>query len=407
VNQPPEWPLKADGLRPMPSPYRSVVSSASPDFDPPPDDTDATSVLPVVTDDDPPATAPGPVTTPHDQRTRPPTARGRSAPPAGSQGQLAEPATGEIRAAGEVRASGAPAAAAVAPVPGTYLPPEGRAATPVPAPAAPVPTAPVPAPPPAGPLIPRQAAAQLPAAGLPRVTSGPPARAVSGPPARIAAAVAGLPFPGAAGDRSRTLVPATIVNSAAPAPPRRLKGVIAFVAILVTVLALGLTGYFWALPVYDQTHATVLAPDNLIGYRKVDAPSLYQDMSRTAGDELRKMDISHSLVVVYAASADPRDFVLFVGGTHAEWFGLGHELDRLLALVADEWDSAAGAVSAAPGRLGGVAKCREGHDRDDVVTVCGWQDHGTVGVLAFINRTTSEGAVLMQAMRPQLEHRGG
>src|SRR6266545_2193933 len=349
----------------MPSPYRSVVSSASPDFDPPPDDTDATSVLPVVTDDDPPATAPGPVTTPHDQRTRPPTARGRSAPPAGSQGQLAEPATGEIRAAGEVRASGAPAAAAVAPVPGTYLPPEGRAATPVPAPAAPV------------------------------------------PPARIAAAVAGLPFPGAAGDRSRTLVPATIVNSAAPAPPRRLKGVIAFVAILVTVLALGLTGYFWALPVYDQTHATVLAPDNLIGYRKVDAPSLYQDMSTTAGDELRKMDISHSLVVVYAASADPRDFVLFVGGTHAEWFGLGHELDRLLALVADEWDSAAGAVSAAPGRLGGVAKCREGHDRDDVVTVCGWQDHGTVGALAFINRTTSEGAVLMQAMRPQLEHRGG
>ena len=37
MNQPPEWPLPADGLRPMPSPYRSVVSSASPEFDAPPE----------------------------------------------------------------------------------------------------------------------------------------------------------------------------------------------------------------------------------------------------------------------------------------------------------------------------------------------------------------------------------
>src|SRR6266571_4265092 len=138
-----------------------------------------------------------------------------------------------------------PASGSVRPAPGTYQRPDGGfspvealAADAYPAePVSPEPLSPAPLP---GYLpTPRRALPPARNPAVPRAISGPPARAVSGPPARIAAPTGSS----LSTDRPRTLVPATIVTPTPP-PPRRIKGMIAFVVVLLSVLVLGMTGYF-------------------------------------------------------------------------------------------------------------------------------------------------------------------
>jgi len=241
---------------------------------------------------------------------------------------------------------------------------------------------------------------------LPGAISGPPARAVSGPPARIAAPTgSNLPFPGAGSDRPRTLVPATIV-SAAPPVPRRARSMVAFIGALFAVLVLGIGGYFWALPVYGQTHATVVAPDDLIGLPRLSDAGSYARFA-AATTELKKLGIDNPLMVGYMASDDPAHLVVVAGAPHPVWLSVGRDLDRLLAALAKNPDTAVQSPGLAdPGQLGGVARCGTVRGRNQL-SVCGWQDHGTIGLLFFNNRTPAEAAVLMRAMRPALEHRTG
>src|SRR5947209_4860107 len=144
MKQPPEWPLMADGLSPAPSPYRSVVSSADPNLDPPPayptEPRDAADEQPAPEDLEETDGAPafvGTASVPAPARTR-----GVPAPPAGP-----------------------PIVAAAAPAPPparSPWPPDGIPTSP------PVQVAPRPR------MIPPLAPA------VPWSASGPPARAVSG-----------------------------------------------------------------------------------------------------------------------------------------------------------------------------------------------------------------------------------
>ncbi len=379
MNQPPEWPLPADGLRPMPSPYRSVVSSASPEFDPP---AEPVEVEPEQVEE--PQGAPEPDEVPPAVAEVPATVIATAAVPTASLATAPRAASGS-----------AP------PPPGSYAPPETRPA-PVevlPAESYPseVPLSPMPMP---GHMAPAPRRALPPGGGpmLPRAISGPPARAVSGPPARIAA-------PTGSSERVRTLVPETIVTPNPPAP-RRLRGMIALVGILFAVLVLGMTGYFWALPVYEGTHATVSAPDNLIGLPKITNSDVYARFSG-AGADMQSLGVGTPLVVAYMASDDPAHLVVFVGAPHAVWLSVGRDLDKLIAGLGRNPETAVQSTTPIdPGSLGGVARCGAAKARTQL-TVCGWQDHETIALLFFGNRTPDEAAVLMRAMRPALEHGAG
>ena len=381
MNQPPEWPLPADGLRPMPSPYRSVVSSASPEFDAPPE-PDAAAVEqvpqpqevpePAEADEVPPADEPAATVVataavpPASLATAPPAASGSVPPPPGSY----QRPDAQLLPVEALPAESYPPDVPFSPtpLPGYMTPPQRRALPPGRSPA------------------------------MPRAISGPPARAVSGPPSRIAA-------PTGSSERARTLVPATIVTPSPPAP-RRLRGTIMLVGVLFAVLVVGITGYFWALPVYDQTHATVTAPDNLIGLPKITEPDVYARFSN-AGTDLQGLGIGRPLIVAYMASDDPAHLVVFVGAPHAVWVSVGRDLDRLLTALAKNPDTAVESPALVdPGRLGGVARCGAVRGRNQL-SVCGWQDHGTIALLFFGNRTPDEAAVLMRAMRLALEHPTG
>ncbi len=436
MNQPPEWPLPADGLRPMPSPYRSVVSSASPEFDartpgpqPPgpepvargqPSTEQASAEQASAPAAEPAAAEPGaaeqpradqPSAEPHDS-VQAAAGQGGVAEPAGEDPPTSERpasfvATAPVPPASLAASPRRPASGSVRPAPGTYQRPDGGfspvealAADAYPAePVSPVPLSPAPLP---GYLpTPRRALPPARNPAVPRAISGPPARAVSGPPARIAAPTGSS----LSTDRPRTLVPATIVTPTPP-PPRRIKGMIAFVVVLLSVLVLGMTGYFWALPVYDQTHTTVAAPNNLIGLPKLTDSGAYARFT-TASTELHGLGIASPLLVGYLAIDDPTHLVVFAGGAHPVWFRVGHDLDQLLSGLAKNPETAVPAtVATDPGGLGGVARCGAARARTQL-SVCGWQDHGTIALLFFGNRTPDEAAVLMRAMRPSLERGTG
>jgi hypothetical protein len=237
----------------------------------------------------------------------------------------------------------------------------------------------------------------------PRITSGPPGRAVSGPPSRIAAAAASLSLPGAA-DRTRS--PAAARSDSANAP-WRLKGMIAFIAIVVLTLTLGLAGYLWALPVYDETHSTLVTQDNLIGLQKVTDPSVAKRLDFLPAG-LRDLGIANPLTVAYRASDDPGHLVVFTGAAQPVWFGVGNHLDKLFTRLATDPSVLIAQVAAAdPGPPGGVGKCGEARNSATPGAICGWQDHGTIALLYFGDRTPQEGAVLMRAIRPALQHRTG
>jgi len=381
VNQPPEWPPPNGGPPPAPSPYQSVLSDASSEFahllpaydEPEDDEPEATA---------PPAAEPAPAVAPSAMASPQPTTQLQPA----TQPQPATPNQPALPAQ--------TAYVATARVPGAPVQP-WQAPDPTSAPAHPPP------------MMPHRGVPMARPLAVPRITSGPPARAVSGPPSRVAAAASGLPFPGVGTDRPRTNPGGTAGSESANAP-RRIRGMIAFVTIVVLVLGLGLTGYFWALPVYGETHSTLVAPNDLIGLKKVTDPTVYADVG-SVNDNLRTLGINSPLVIVYLASDDPSHRVIFAGGTHTVWLFVGNHLDYLFTLMARENDLAITAVGGAnPGPLGGVAKCgRARADGSGQLAVCGWQDHGTIALLFFANRTPQEGAILMRAMRPALQHRTG
>src|SRR6184192_2964697 len=165
----------------MPSPYRSVVSSASPEFDAPPE-PDAAEADEVPPADEPAATVVATAAVPPASlATAPPAASGSVPPPPGSY----QRPDAQLLPVEALPAESYPPDVPFSPtpLPGYMTPPQRRALPPGRSPA------------------------------MPRAISGPPARAVSGPPSRIAA-------PTGSSERARTLVPATIVTPSPPAPRR-------------------------------------------------------------------------------------------------------------------------------------------------------------------------------------------
>jgi hypothetical protein len=123
---------------------------------------------------------------------------------------------------------------------------------------------------------------------------------------------------------------------------------------------------------------------------------------------LRDLGIANPLTVAYRASDDPGHLVVFTGAAHPVWFGVGNHLDKLFTRLAGDPSVLIAQVGAAsPGPPGGVGKCGEARNPATPGAICGWQDHGTIALLFFGDRTPQEGAVLMRAIRPALQHRTG
>jgi hypothetical protein len=180
----------------------------------------------------------------------------------------------------------------------------------------------------------------------------------------------------------------------AAAPPRARKIMLAvLVAVIVAgVVFLGLAGW----RVMSQKDAT-LAPPSRVGGLTLDRSA----DGRSTADYLETalsatVDLDSAVGAVYR-DAGGRD-VLFTGGTALLWRP-ENALDTAFGLVADDQGPVTGIHSVPAGTFGGTMKCGTTKTDDGEMPVCGWADHGSVGLAMFPRRSESEAAAILREIR--------
>jgi hypothetical protein len=150
---------------------------------------------------------------------------------------------------------------------------------------------------------------------------------------------------------------------------------------------------------------TKLTPPQQVAGLSLDS----SDDAKQTADYLRSalevgVGLNSSVGVVYRDPGDRARSVLFFGGTEMVYFP-DRELRRALALLDDAGDSLKGLHSVPGGRYGGLMQCGLSSGSDGDITVCGWADHGSVGVALFPGRGQDEAAGLMRQIRDATQQR--
>jgi hypothetical protein len=185
----------------------------------------------------------------------------------------------------------------------------------------------------------------------------------------------------------------------AAAPPRARK---IMLAVLLAVIAagavfLGLAGW----QVMSQKDATLAAPSRVGGLSLDGSPA-----GRSTADYLQTalsatVDVDSAVGAVYR---DAGGDVLFTGGTALFWRP-GNALDAAFGLVADDQGAVIGIHSVPAGTFGGTMKCGTTKTDDGEMPVCGWADHGSVGLAMFPQRSESEAAAILREIRDSAQKR--
>ena len=154
--------------------------------------------------------------------------------------------------------------------------------------------------------------------------------------------------------------------------------------------------------VMSQKDATLAAPSQ-VGDLTLDTS---QD-GRSTADYLQTalsatVDLDSAIGAVYR-DAGARD-VLFTGGTALFWRP-ENALDAAFGLVADDQGAVTGIHSVPAGTFGGTMKCGTTRTDDGDMPVCGWADHGSVGLAMFPQRSESEAAAVLREIRDSAQKR--
>ncbi len=177
---------------------------------------------------------------------------------------------------------------------------------------------------------------------------------------------------------------------------------------LASLLVAGLAGaavlgtFGWQ--VARENDATLAAPDQVAGLKRDDG-----EAAREAAESLRtalsaEADLDTTLGAVFADPATQNHSVLFSGGTTLIWTPAS-DLDTVFGLFSDKAGAVTGLKEVPAGRLGGIMKCGDTTSPDGTIAVCGWADHGSLGLAMFPGRTTAESAPLMLQLRDGIQTR--
>jgi hypothetical protein len=186
--------------------------------------------------------------------------------------------------------------------------------------------------------------------------------------------------------------------AAAPPHARRILLAVLLVVIVAGVVFLGLAGW----RVMSQKDATLAAPSQ-VGELTLDG----SEDGRSTADYLQTalsatVDLDSAIGAVYR-DAGGRD-VLFTGGTALFWRP-ENALDAAFGLVADDQGAVTGIHSVPAGTFGGTMKCGTTRTDDGEMPVCGWADHGSVGLAMFPQRSESEAAAILREIRDSAQKR--
>jgi hypothetical protein len=186
-----------------------------------------------------------------------------------------------------------------------------------------------------------------------------------------------------------------------PAPRSPIRRIVLLALLVIALLGVAVLGYAsWQ--VVSQKDATLAAPAQL-GSLRLDTSKDGKDTADYLQTALAaEIDLDKPVGAIYTDGTDHD--VLFFGGTGLIW-SPGKDLDAAFAMISDDKGAVTGLHDVPAGTLGGTMQCGTTKTDDGDIPVCGWADHGALGVAMFPNRGEPESAALLLKLRNAAQSR--
>jgi hypothetical protein len=222
-----------------------------------------------------------------------------------------------------------------------------------------------------------------------------------------AATTDGTPF-WAASEPPPSDASGTTTAAAEPAPARsallRPRNLILVGLAVILLLVAGIFGPT-AWQVWSERDVRLATPQRIGGLELDDSKGAHDtvDYLRTAVETSVTLDKTTG--AVYAESSGEPTSVVFVGGV-GTLVTPADALDKSFGLITDEAGGVDNVHELPAGPLGGVMKCGSTTTDGNQMAVCGWADHGSLGIAMFPNRPVDQSAELLRTMRKAMQNRG-
>lgn len=183
--------------------------------------------------------------------------------------------------------------------------------------------------------------------------------------------------------------------------PRNL--VIAGIAAAAVISAAVFGPMAW--DVWSEKDVKITTPTKVAGLALDDSQGAHDtiDYLRTAIETGVSLDKTTG--AVYADEAGESRSVLFVGGTGV-LVTPEQVLSKTFGLITDDAGGVDSVHDVPAGPLGGVMRCGTTKTEGTPMAVCGWADHGSLGIAMFPNRPVDQSAELLRTMRKAMQSRG-
>jgi len=182
-----------------------------------------------------------------------------------------------------------------------------------------------------------------------------------------------------------------------------LKITLAVVAVVVVLAAVA--GFIFGKPILDQYPAKVTAGPSIAGFDQSTNPELVS-LSQQMNTEFKAgSELDSTAVGVYHKSGDEEQKVIMVVAGSALLLRPQTELQTAFASMGSGGLTVTSTHSVNAGDLGGVAQCGTSVTGGVKLAVCGWADHGSLGMVMFFDRGVTEAEKLFLSFRQEIESR--
>jgi len=182
--------------------------------------------------------------------------------------------------------------------------------------------------------------------------------------------------------------------------PRNLVLISLVVILLVVVGIFGPTAW----EVWSERDVHIDTPPRINSLELDDSQGAHDTVDYMQNAIKTSVTLERTTGAVYAESSGDSKSVVFVGGT-GTLVTPSEALDKSFSLITDEAGGVDGVHEVAAGPLGGTMKCGTTTTDGNGMAVCGWADHGSLGIAMFPNRKVNESAELLRTMRKAMQTR--
>jgi hypothetical protein len=204
--------------------------------------------------------------------------------------------------------------------------------------------------------------------------------------------------------REREPEPRSWDDSAWGEPRRTRKGLkITLAAVGVVVVLAVVAGFIFGKPILDEYPAKVAAGPSIAGFDQSTNPELVS-LSQQMNTEFKAgSELDSTAVGVYHKSGDEEQKVIMVVAGSALLLRPQTELRNAFASMSSGGLTVTSTHSVNPGDLGGYAQCGTSVTGGVKLAVCGWADHGSLGMIMFFDRGVAEAEKLLPDFRQEIE----